>query len=263
MKGVYVIILIAIVTSLILLSLVFKMNTEERSNEIVVTIKPISSLVSYIYESDIESIIPPGKNPHEWQPTPSVYTLLKNAKIVFATHPLLEPWAKTEKTIYLAENESDPHAWLSFTVSLQMVDKISEKLSELYPDKKSLISSRAEELKKIIQQIKEKCNQLEGKTIVELFPTLKLFAADCGMDEIHLIDKPGEEPNPSTLKERTQEAKNIGIDIFFAPSFMPKEKLESIEKVTGLKYISFDPLCSKGYIQTMNETVELMSSWLS
>ncbi len=90
-------------------------------------------------------ILPPGMEPHSYQPTAKEIELIKTSAIFFYTSSLMETWAPdlakiiTPKTkiISVAEklndNSSDPHVWLDFSKTQLMVDNIAATYESLDP----------------------------------------------------------------------------------------------------------------------------------
>ncbi|MEN6396364.1 MAG: zinc ABC transporter substrate-binding protein [Methanoregula sp.] len=135
--------------------------------------RPITLLVAPVAGdyAVVTQILPPGAEPHEYEPTPNDAIQLQNAKILFYDGPFMEPWVEklagsTNPDIVrapfidsipasaLAELKSqnpdfpdpkqDPHFWLSPQMAEYYVPYIAQKLSEADPANASGYRKNAE-----------------------------------------------------------------------------------------------------------------------
>ena len=99
---------------------------------------------------DIHLLVPPGAEPHTWEPKPSDIALIRNADLfIFMGHEM-EPWvsdilgsmgkngprvleAAMGLTSTLEGSARDPHLWLDFSLSAEMVRHIEGALVSLDP----------------------------------------------------------------------------------------------------------------------------------
>lgn len=92
----------------------------------------------------VEMVLPPGAEPHSFEPTPGVLVTLKQADEFVYISDALEPWAKdlTEnagentRTLRLADSvpaAQDPHIWMDLANVLVFAEKIKDFLATLYP----------------------------------------------------------------------------------------------------------------------------------
>jgi len=63
--------------------------------QVITSFRPFTLLVGPIGGDHllITQILPPGADPHDYEPTPNDAVALKNGKIFFYAGPFLEPWA--------------------------------------------------------------------------------------------------------------------------------------------------------------------------
>jgi len=92
----------------------------------------------------VEMILPPGAEPHSFEPTPGTLVALKQAEGFVYISDELEPWAadlqanagEQTRTLRLADAvapASDPHIWMDLASAPVFAEKIKEFLSALYP----------------------------------------------------------------------------------------------------------------------------------
>lgn len=156
---------------------------------VISTVYPIYDFVSIIAQNEVEQImlIPPNNDPHSFEPTPKDIVNLSKADLFFYVSPELEPWVekfekKTKLSVSLADIEehehnghtcehehNDPHIWLSPIDVLEIIEKITENLSRILPEKKMLFEKNAEvlisEIKNLDKQYKNIFEKCKYKTV--------------------------------------------------------------------------------------------------
>ncbi|MGQ9499387.1 MAG: metal ABC transporter solute-binding protein, Zn/Mn family [Dissulfurimicrobium sp.] len=140
---------------------------------VVTSIFPVSEMVRAVGKDrvDVRQLLPPGAEPHSWEPKTSDMMRLKQARLVVLIGAGLEPWAegivnkaqsKRYNVLVLAEQSDllktmegegddveakhndghehghdhggvDPHIWLDFKWDMAATMKIARKLAELDP----------------------------------------------------------------------------------------------------------------------------------
>lgn len=94
----------------------------------------------------LEMVLPPGAEPHSFEPTPGVLVALKQADGFIYISDGLEPWAadlqqnavSNVRTLRLADSvpaARDPHIWMDLRLVPIFAEKIKDFLSTLYPQK--------------------------------------------------------------------------------------------------------------------------------
>ena len=106
-------------------------------------------------------LLPPGAEPHSFEPTPGVLVSLKHANAFIYTSRELEPWVKDllqatnqhARTLELASVVSsvqDPHIWMNLQATKQLAAAIKEVLVTINPAQQSVYT---ENLKKFDEEI--------------------------------------------------------------------------------------------------------------
>lgn len=156
---------------------------------IVTTLFPQYSLTRSLAGDlvDVVFLLPPGADPHDYEPTVSQRVQLNQAELVFYTSHEFEPWIDAlEETatgslidlssvvvlkdaeedhdhehlrpLFAADDhdyESDPHYWLDPLNSLLMLDAIETALVTLLPEHTSLIQSRKALIESAFEDIRD------------------------------------------------------------------------------------------------------------
>ena len=150
--------------------------------QVVTSFRPFTLLVGPIGGDHITitQILPPGADPHEYEPTPNDAVALKNGEIFFYAGPFLEPWAadlaassnpdiqrvtfadaipgpvydqmKSQYTNF-PDTTQDPHLWLSPQLTEYYADYVARRLSETDPQNASDYQNNAAVFEKRLQQL--------------------------------------------------------------------------------------------------------------
>lgn len=179
----------------------------ERSNVIVTSIFPLQSVVEQLVGSELRvvSLMPPGANPHDFEPTAEQLAAVSGADMMVMVGLNLDPWAlkvaKARKipVISMAEmvglaspdahagHDHDDHAhdhaghdhhdhsglnnhlWLNLDYTQKMVRELTGILAEQHPDKAQVIRSNSETLLANLTALdKELAEQLKPVPVKEL-----------------------------------------------------------------------------------------------
>ncbi len=133
---------------------------------LVASIFPLADIAREVAGNDLKVrlLLPPGADPHSWEPTPADLLTLQKARFLFAVGGGLEPWledllsglkAKNLKIILVLKRKSpphknhhhheDPHVWLDFPVDARLCQLLARNLAEAFPEKASSFLKRGEE----------------------------------------------------------------------------------------------------------------------
>ena len=130
--------------------------------QVITSFRPITLLVEPVAGdyADVTQLLPPGAEPHDYEPTPGDAMTLAKGKVLFYDGPFMEPWAeniagsanpdivrapfidsippsvlaqmKTEYSDFPNTNQ-DPHLWLSPQLAEYYVPYIADQLSAADP----------------------------------------------------------------------------------------------------------------------------------
>lgn len=139
---------------------------------IVASIFPLYEIARGISspEAEVYLLLPPGADPHSWEPTPKDILLLTRANILFVIGQGLEPWLndlrkgleKRHQKILLATEGAplihlehhekthhlgvDPHIWLDFRWDAVLCERLADLLGQIDPVHQRLYRERARKL---------------------------------------------------------------------------------------------------------------------
>jgi len=290
------------VISLVLLGLAFLSSSCQGMGQpndkigVVVTILPQADFVENMGgdKVDVTVMVPPGADPHTYEPTPSQLMKVSKAKMYAKVGSGVEfelAWmdkiieqnkamlvVDCSKGIQMMEMEEhhgdegdaehhqgeDPHIWLSPKNAKLMVENICSGLVRVDPQNEAYYTRNRDEylakLDTLDKDIQEGLSSLRNRCFIVFHPAWGYFARDYGLEQIP-IEIGGKEPSAKDIANLVQEAKEQDIKIVFAsPEFNPKSA-EVIAKEIGGVVVFIDPL-AKDYIKNMrlilNEFVQVM-----
>ncbi len=209
--------------------------------------------------ASVISIIPPGAEPHDWEPTPKLAIELSKSDMVIYNGAGMETWidnilkivdeSKTKlvdasKGIDLLEplegghGAFDPHVWVSPARAMQQAQNIYEALSEadpgnseFYRDNKAKLDSKLAELDK---DIRDASKLFKSNVIVVSHEAFGYFANDYGLRQIAIRGiNPQEEPSPSKMAELVRECRDNNVRYVFFEQLTNPKLSETLAKEVG------------------------------
>ena len=255
-----------IVYRLILLTFAFSVifpgcsNTEKsKKPRIVCSLFPLYEFARAVAgdRADTALILPPGVEPHSWEPKPSDFVAVSQADLFIYVHEVLEPWAanivgsinranlpdvlKVSEGLALLETSGetpghkhhdqlyDPHIWLDLNHDQNIVKRISRSLSRIDPSHSAYYEKNAiaynQALQAMDSQYQKALSNCRHHTFV--FGGHSAFAYLAGRYGLRQVPLYGissdSEPTPRRLAAIVEEAKDLGVEyIFFETMVNPK-----------------------------------------
>ncbi len=157
---------------LILLFVIPLLGTAQNHPKVIATASMISDMAQNIVGDKFEvvTIVPIGKDPHTYEPTPGDATMVANAKVIFKNDLTFEGWlgkliensgtkAKVVKVTEGVEviesvtyaNSADPHAWMNAMNGIIYAENIKNTMVEFDPSNKVFYEKKFETYKKKLQ----------------------------------------------------------------------------------------------------------------
>jgi zinc transport system substrate-binding protein len=277
--------------SLILLMLAFSfsscqgMNRPDDKIGVVVSIAPQADFVEAVggEKVTVTVMVPPGADPHTYEPTPSQMVGVSKAKMYAEVGSGIEfelAWmdkirqqnkkmliVDCSKGIQMMEMEEnhgdeddgghhqgeDPHIWLSPQNAKLMVGNICGGLIQIDPQDEAYYTRNRDEylakLDALDKDIREGLSGVINRRFIVFHPAWGYFARAYDLEQIS-IEIGSKEPSAKDIADLIQEAKELGIKIIFAePQFNPRSA-ETIAKEIGGRVVFIDPL-AEDYIDNM------------
>lgn len=157
-------------------------NSQSSQLQVITSFRPFTLLVGPVAGSHakITQILPPGADPHDYEPTPKDAIDFQNAQVFFYDGPFLEPWAapiaaSANPGIALAsfadavpadefarmkseypnfpDTSQDPHLWLSPKLAEYFVPYVAKKLSAADPENAAGYNANAQAFEARLQKL--------------------------------------------------------------------------------------------------------------
>lgn len=271
-----------------------KQNTAQNKPQIAASFYPLAEIAEEIGKEKISiiTLIPAGMEPHDFNPNPEDRVNLQKSKIFIYNGAGLEPWitrvlpdlknielidASKEIELLSAssqknENEEsslyDPHFWLDPTLMLKIVNAISLKLVETYPENKSFYENNAakynEKLLNLDSEFRKEISNCEKKEIITSHAAFAYLAARYGFTQIPISGISEEEPAVSRIAEIARITKEKNIKYIFFETLTNPRLSETIAKEAGAETLVLNPVegltleekrQEKNYISIMRENL--------
>jgi len=236
---------------------------------------------------DVFTIIPPGVEPHDWEPSVQDIERMKDADIVVINGGGLEPWITklraanpnltvidTSEGIHLLdkgtglgneEGKTDPHIWLDPELAKIQVQNIADSLSKVDQDNKNYYQENADEYEKKLdlldRKIRTELSACGKKDFLAFHDAFSYFSNQYGLHQNTIVGglNPEAEPTATTLEQITQKAKTLGINVIFTEEAVNPEVSSVIANEIHGKVLVLSPLevtsNKEDYIQKMEQNL--------
>ncbi len=262
-------------------------STNEISNDpnikkkisVAVSIVPQETFVKAVGgdKVDVVTMIPPGKSPENFAPSPELMEKLSTASVYFTIGvptenanmlPKIKDFNKDIKMVNMADTvskvypdrkfesgERDPHIWLSPKRVIVMVQEIVSELSLEDPNNKSFYQTNGEnyinKLKKIDIDTKESLLALKKKAFICYHPAFGYFADEYGLEMVSL-EQEGKEATIQDLQHTIDFAKKEDIKVIFYQAEIDSKQSETFALEIHGKAEMVEPL-SADYINNLEK----------
>lgn len=279
---------IFIIPALFILLLVGGCNSKTTQNQaqapvekmkVVATVYPVYDFTRMIGgdKIDLKLLIPPGAEPHDWEPKAKDIATLKSAKVVLYQGNGLEPYAEklltpaqlgntqafeVGKNLELLpateEDEddndegheklgNDPHVWLDPINAKQEVKTILEALITADPANKEYYQTNADKLLNDLEQLhkdyQSTLSALPGKDIVTTHAAFAYLAKRYHLNQVPIMGlAPDAEPTPEKMANVVKFVREHHVKVIFFETLVSPKLAETIAKETGAKTLVLNPV---------------------
>lgn len=267
--------------SIILLPVSCGRRSETEGKIISVSIAPFKYFVDEISGSrfTVNVMVPPGSNPHIYEPIPEQITRLgKSVAYISDGYLGFEiAWLdrfyeinRNMKKLSLAgsidpiiseehhhddgfSEGADPHYWVSPRCAAKMALSVRDFLAGLEPENGPLFNENYEKLLLKINALDSMAAELSSygskKAFMIYHPNLAYLARDYGLEEI-TVESDGKEPSPFQLKELIDRAKKDKIKIIMVQREYDTKNAKAVADEAGARIVVIDPLSEDWYSST-------------
>ena len=246
--------------------------------KIVATIYPVYEFARQVGgdKVDVSILIPPGAEPHEWEPTAKDLIKIKSASLFLYNGAGFEPVHKllTKEVLGSAipvevsqgiplitssghddhnhghnqgrEAEVDPHVWLDPEFAKVEVDTITAALSKVDQANQEFYRQNANrykaELTKLHEDYTAALSTLTRRDIVTTHAAFQYLAKRYNLNQIPIMGlAPDAEPTPDKLAAIVKFCREKQVTTIFFETLVSPRVAQTIAKETGAKLLVLNP----------------------
>ena len=251
--------------------------------KVVVTIYPVYEFTRQVGGDRVEiaTLIPPGAEPHDWEPTTKDLLKIKTASLLLYNGAGFEPIEKllTKEVLGTAtavevskgiplltgaaehddhghghghqktkgDQEVDPHVWLDPEYAKMEVDNIAAALSQADPANAAYYSKNAasykSELTKLHEEFAAGLAGVSRRDIVTTHAAFGYLAKRYNLNQIPIMGlAPDAEPTPDKLAAIIRLCRDKNITTIFFESLVSPKVAQTIAKETGARLMVLQPV---------------------
>ncbi|MBI5680874.1 MAG: zinc ABC transporter substrate-binding protein [Methanobacterium sp.] len=297
-----IIIIFALIIGILLLGSViyYASPSKSASNEgkisLIVTVPPQAEFAEKIGGDKVKVtvMVPPGANPHTYEPLPEQLKEVSNAQIyaqvgsgIEFENVWMEKINSMNKNIviincsngitFISNNETssehseglknqyDTHVWVSPKNAKTIVENIYKTLVQIDPANRDYYTSNKDKYLKELDNTDKKINESisgnKNRIIMVYHPSWGYFCRDYGLTQV-AIEKNGKEPSPQEIATLIDIAQKDNIKIIFISPQFSRKSADMIASEIGGQVIVIDDM-DKNYISNLNNVAEAFKKALN
>jgi len=239
----------------------------------------------------VEVLLPPGKSPASFVPTPARVLGLGRARLYFSLglpferqlvsrlqnqprHPEiidlqqnieLRPMEPGPADQHTGKKGRDPHTWLDPRLAARQAETMARALSRIDPDGHRLYSENLnrlrQELDRLYLDLSRKLAPLKGAPLFVYHPAFGYFAAAFGLRQV-AIEAAGKQPRGRALAGLIHKARQLKIKAIFVEPQFDRRNAEKIAASLGCAVVPIDPLAAD-YEANLNRMAAVIRRYLA
>ena len=214
------------------------------------------------------NLVPPGTEPHDWEPAPSDITALEKADVFIYNGAGMEHWV--DKVLGTLQNKElipveaaagitllggqrdhgespDPHVWLSPRNAKKEMENIKNAFARADPGHREYYEENydryAAELDQLDWECKDALSPFTGGDIVVAHEAFGYLCADYGLNQVPVEGlSPDSEPSPGRMAEIISFVQERNVKVIFFEELVSPKVAETIAKATGTKTDVLNPI---------------------
>ena len=245
--------------------------SEKRQFKVLASFYPLYEFTKIIggEKIDVSIIIPPGIEPHDWEPTIQDLQKMQNSDMVVINGAGLEPWTtklvsanpdilivdtsngipllEKNKQIFNNQIQNDPHVWLDPILAKKQIQNIANGLINIDPQNTDYYQENAErynaKLNLLDNKIRNELSICMKKDFLAFHDAFSYFAREYSLNQNTIIGiNPSEEPTAVTLQQIIQKAQNLDLHIIFTEEAVNPRISEVVANEIGGKVLTLSPI---------------------
>jgi len=279
---------------LVVFSAAFAFAENERLT-VAVSLQPYATLVKMIggERVNVVTMLPPGADPHNYEPKPAVIKAFSLAQIYFTDSSGLDKvwlprFLSANKKVQIKnisknidwiemdekhhghkkldmhhDHDIDPHLWTSPTRVKTLGKNIFDALKQLDPEHVIYYVNQYARVYDMLTEVERQLNQAviylpsKNRSFIVFHPAYGYFAKDFKLQQ-YTIEVNGKEPKPRDLAKLIKIGKKNNIKVVFVQPQFSKRSAETIAKALGAVIVETDPL-SADFIGNTKKIIEALS----
>lgn len=250
---------------------------------VLISVAPYEYLIKEIAGDTVQVnvMLPPGANPHSYEPNPKDVLEAAKASIWFqigesfeaqatpalkSSNPKLE-FVNLQKGLDLIRPDSktpqccphhhdaDPHFWLSPKLMKKQAATIADVLAKHYPENKDMYASNLIKLQNDLEQLDRDLEtvlkDIPQKTIMVSHPSISYVARDYGLTLLSL-ESEGRDPTPLKVTQIIEEARQKKIKVIYIQEELNAKGAKLVADIIGAKVVTLD-IFRTDYPESMRE----------
>jgi len=219
----------------------------------------------------VSVLVPPGADPHTYEPRPRQMAELSRAALFFAIGIEFErAWlsraAKDLPRLRVVHMEAgierrpeqeggqgrgrievalDPHVWVSPPLVRQLARNTAQALRQADPaHAKDYAAGQARleaDLDRLDAELRQMFQGLEGRSFVTFHPAWGYFAQAYGLRQV-AVEVEGKEPKPAQLKQLIEEGRALGVRVVLVQPQFSRRSAETVALALGGRVVVADDL---------------------
>jgi zinc transport system substrate-binding protein len=255
---------------------------------VVTSFYPLYDFSSHVAgdRAEVSSLVPPGVEPHDWEPTLGDVNRARAADMLVINGAGFESWAEdigakrivnTGEGIEPGNGGIDPHIWLDPVLAKEQVENIRSALAFVDPENASYYNENAAayaaELDELDGHIRSELATCEKSDFISFHDSFGRFAERYGLRQ-HAIQ--GVTPEGEVLPQRIEEvitlARELGISVVYSEDLVDGRLAEVIaSEIPSGRVMVLSPVegvdkeelaAGIGYIEKMKENVASLKEGL-
>jgi len=247
---------------------------------VITTLFPLQEFAQAVGKENaaVELLLPPGAEPHTWEPRPSDIVKLHHADILIYISQELEPWmaevlksvdnpglsvievAHSFSALKTAEEHRhgdpphetaqhalrDPHIWLNFAYDQTIIDILAAAMSKRDPAAAPYYTKNASEYKQQLQALDQQYRKglsacRNRQFIVGGHAAFAYLAERYGLQQIPLYGlSPNAEPSPKKMAELIDTAKRHQVKVIYFEQLVSDRLAKVIAREVGAETLALN-----------------------
>jgi len=168
-------------------------ETTQSPLKVATSIAPIADITASIAGTGAEvfNVVPPGANPHTYEPAPSAVKAIQSADIFIGVHPEFDGWVRRflrpgARSVFIATDAHvNPHVWLSLKKALGIAHTAAAMLAMADPAREAMYNANLQKFHSEISALDRETaalfHNVKNPRFIQWHPSWDYFAADYGL----------------------------------------------------------------------------------